>query len=697
MHKDAATPNDDLRRQAERRLKRHAVPEGSAPSPAETQRLLHELQVHQIELEMQNEELRAARVEVEAGLACYTDLYDFSPVNCFNLGADGSIRDLNLAGARLVGAVRDNARKARFDTFVAPGDRAVFAAFLQKVFDSQAKQSCAVTLVCEGFPPRIAEIEAILMPGNPRPGKSFELSVMIAVTDVTERRRAETVSKLQQARLEGIVNSAMDGIITVDEEQRVILINSAGEKMFDCTAAAVIGIPLDRFIPERSGIAARAIGQFGPIGIRSTGEEFPIEASISQILVDGQKLFTVTCRDITERIRALDVRQRLEAQLRQSQKMEAFGQLAGGVAHDFNNLLTVIGGYGVMLLNKLPPNDVRAPIVQAICRASTRAESLTRQLLAFTRQQVLEPRILDLNAVVVDVQKMLRRLIGEDVLVSTVLGLNLSPVKVDPGQLEQVIINLAVNARDAMPRGGKLILETSDVELGESNVSTCLDTRPGHYVMLAVSDTGTGISPEAKKRIFEPFFTTKSVGKGTGLGLAVVHGIVKQSGGSIDVCSEVGVGTTFKIYLPAVASHLGSADAASKMEAPQPGGKETILLVEDEADVRELAAFALESYGYTVLAATNGSNAIEVLKRFNSRIDLLVTDVVMPLMSGRELSDKLLAERPDLMVLFVSGYTDDAVVRHGVLQAQTAFLQKPYTPGTLARKVRSVLDQDKPA
>jgi hypothetical protein len=419
------------------------------------------------------------------------------------------------------------------------------------------------------------------------------------------------------------------------------------------------------------------------LGLRKDGSTFPLDLAVTEFQLDNQRYFVGIVRDVSEK-------KRLELQLHQSQKMEAFGQLAGGVAHDFNNLLTVISGYSDLLLTKLAPGDPKIKMLDQIHRAAERATSLTRQLLAFSRQQVLEPRILDLNVIVTDIEKMLRRLIGEDVQFSIVLGEAISSVKADPGQVEQVIMNLAVNARDAMPQGGKLTIETSEVELDEFYTNTHPEARAGRFVLLAISDTGCGMTPDVKARIFEPFYTTKGVGQGTGLGLAVVHGIVKQSGGNIDVYSEAGIGTTFRIYLP----------TAQPQAAPLPGGhpelpsrgSETVLLVEDEDSVRELATFVLEECGYRVMTAPEGLAALQLMESSRQAIDLLVTDVVMPKMGGRKLAETLQAQYPGLRVLFMSGYTDDAVVRHGVLQASANFLQKPFTPNSLAKKVREVLD-----
>jgi PAS domain S-box-containing protein len=390
-----------------------------------------------------------------------------------------------------------------------------------------------------------------------------------------------------------------------------------------------------------------------------------------------------TQRDVTEQ-------RHLEEQFRQAQKMEAVGQLAGGIAHDFNNLLTAILGNTQLLLRDIPPGDSKRGDVEEIRKASERAASLTRQLLAYSRRQMLQPEVLDLNVVVAEMDKMLRRLIGEHIALVAVPAPDLGRVRADPNQIEQVIVNLAVNARDAMPDGGKLTVETANVDMDETFAQAHLGSVPGSYAMLAVTDTGTGMDAGVRAHLFEPFFTTKEVGKGTGLGLATVYGIVKQSGGYISVYSEPGKGTSFKIYLPRIATPASTAPSPQKGGAAR--GSETVLVVEDEPAVLTLSRRALEAQGYVVLAASDAAAALRVVERHGGTIHLLLTDVVMPGLSGPELADRLAAQRPGIRVLYMSGYPGDAVVQHGTLPSGSAFLQKPFSPDGLARKVRDVLD-----
>jgi len=370
--------------------------------------------------------------------------------------------------------------------------------------------------------------------------------------------------------------------------------------------------------------------------------------------------------------------------------MEAVGRLAGGIAHDFNNILTAITGYVDLLLEDLPPGDPRRNDAQEVRKAADRAAGLTRQLLAFSRQQVLQPRVVGLNGLVTDIEKMLRRLLGEDIDLATRLDPALGAVKADPGQLEQVIMNLAVNARDAMPQGGKLTIETANAELDESYAREHFPATPGRYVLLAVSDTGVGMTPEVQAHLFEPFFTTKERGKGTGLGLATVYGIVKQSGGFIWVYTEPSHGSTFKVYLPRVDASVQPREATAGAGAKR--GTETVLLAEDEAPVRAVARQVLERHGYNVLEAPSAEAALDLAQRYSGDIHVLLTDVVMPGLSGHDLAKQLVALRPNVRVIYMSGYTDDAITRHGVLEPGLAYVQKPFTPEGIARKVREVLD-----
>jgi signal transduction histidine kinase len=395
--------------------------------------------------------------------------------------------------------------------------------------------------------------------------------------------------------------------------------------------------------------------------------------------------------DLGVLIGQLIARKRVEEQLFHSQKVEAIGRLAGGVAHDFNNLLTVITGYSELALAEIPENDRMHPNLEEIRKAAQRAAALTRQLLAFSRQQPVEPKLVDLNGIIKDMERMLVRLIGEDVELSTSLAPHLGRVNADPGQLEQVIVNLAVNARDAMPHGGKLVLETTNIDLDDTYCQSHPEARPVPHVQLSVTDTGTGMDAETQARIFEPFFTTKESGKGTGLGLSTVHGIVKQNGGHLEVYSELGRGTTFKVYLPR-SQKSGQTSKIIRPQSKPARGSETILVAEDSESVRKLMKEILRSCGYQVLEADEGSRALDVCDRHEGPIHLLVTDTVMPGMSGPELAQHVRRKKPGIRILLTSGYTERGMSNHGLPEQGHPFLEKPFTVESLTHKVREVLD-----
>ncbi len=520
--------------------------------------------------------------------------------------------------------------------------------------------------------------------------------LVIVNRDITERKK--TVEALRQSEISfrSMVDEAPYGIYRVGEDGRFLRVNPALQKMVGYEApnellnanlgTEVFRNPVDF---ERLVELLGSVGEFKDVEVdwkRKDGTPITVRCSGRHIndSEGGGPYFEAFAEDVTER-------RVLERQLRMAAKMEAIGRLSGGIAHDFNNLLGVIIGYSQVLRRKLGTENPLYEHAEEVEKAGQRAVSLTRQLLAFSRQQILTPVVLDPNALVSDMEKMLPRLLGEDIVVSIHLDPELGRVKADQGQIEQVVMNLAVNARDAMPGGGKLVIATSNVELDQAYARQHPGAKPGRYVMLAVTDSGMGMSSETLAHIFEPFFTTKEVGKGTGLGLATVYGVVKQSGGYVWVDSELGKGASFQIFLPRIEETVAPT-AAGPLQIENLRGTETVLLVEDADALRKLARSFLLDHGFQVLAASNGEEAVEVARNHAAPIHLLLTDVVMPGMNGKALADRLLAKSPKLKVVYISGYTDSFIAGHGVLEEGTHLLHKPFTEDALIRKIREVLD-----
>ncbi|MGI8818892.1 MAG: PAS domain-containing hybrid sensor histidine kinase/response regulator [Gemmatimonadales bacterium] len=527
------------------------------------------------------------------------------------------------------------------------------------------------------------------------PATGVLVEAVASLTDITERRRAETALLNTTDTLSALIQASPLAILAFDPAGKVTTWSAAAEQLFGWRASEVVGHLLPAIAPDqqqtfREHHLAVLQGQsFIDLEVhwqRRDGKPVILSLALAPLYggLSEVRGVMVLAADLTER-------KKLESQLRQSQKMEAVGQLAGGVAHDFNNLLTAIIGYTSLLLKASPTGQQREDLLE-IDRAAARATELTQQLLAFSRRQMLQPTLLDLNAVLSDTMRMMGRLLGEHIELAILPDSGLGMVRADRGQIEQVIINLAVNARDAMEGGGKLILETRNVTLDRDYASHHPGAVEGEFVMLAVTDSGIGMSADIQARIFEPFFTTKERGKGTGLGLSTAYGIIKQSGGTIYVYSEPDRGTTFKIYLPRVMAAQSPTILPALLKPASVRGAETVLVVEDEEGVRSLTCRVLRTYGYTVLEAENGGEALLIAEQHAAPIHILLTDVVLPRMSGRKLAVRLVRASSKLRVLYMSGYTDGSIVNHGALEPGTSFIQKPFTPEGLTQKLREVLD-----
>ncbi|MBI4409434.1 MAG: response regulator [Gemmatimonadetes bacterium] len=540
---------------------------------------------------------------------------------------------------------------------------------------------------------------------NPREWSAAEINVLkelaaSAVTEIDLRVAVWEAEREHRDKL-AILESITDAFFALDKEWRFTYLNREAGRLLEQlgrTREELIGRNVwveFQVRPDTKGGQQLRRAASEQVTVEFEAYYEPLDRWFALHAYPSKDGLSVFCRDITERRKAEEDRERLTDELRQAQKMEAVGRLAGGVAHDFNNVLTVIQGHTNLLLEDLPPaNPIRAEL-EEIRRSAERAAELTRQLLAFSRRQVLQPRVVNLNAVISEMEKMLRRLIGEDIDITTDLERSLGTTKADPGQLQQVVMNLVVNARDAMPGGGRLTIRTSNVELSDDDLRRLPYVQSGPYVLLQVSDTGLGMDKETQSRIFEPFFTTKEQGKGTGLGLATVYGIVKQSGGYIWVTSEPGQGSTFNIYLPRMADEVEKVAGADGGRFV-PRGSETILLVEDEDPVRALVRKVLLRNGYRVLEAGNAADALGICDEYGGPVHLLVTDIIMPEMNGQELARRVALLRPGTRVLYMSGYTDSEVLDRGGVDPGTVFLQKPFTPEALAQTIREVLDAATP-
>lgn len=525
-------------------------------------------------------------------------------------------------------------------------------------------------------------------------GSCLALAILSAIEKYRDEKQRQTIDEILR-KLRRTVEQSPDLVMICNRSGVLEYVNTAFEKLTGYERNEVIGQPLGMLKSEQepgelyeemwNTVLSGQPFNGTVVNRKKNGESFILEKVITPLKNPEGAIthFISTGRDVTDE-------KKLQSELQQSQKMEAIGRLAGGVAHDFNNLLMVISGYGELALESLPAENDLRPKVAEIVSASRRAADLTRQLLAFGRKQMQSLRLLDLNTELADIRRMLPRLIGEDIRFEFVPGKGLKPVKADPVQIEQIVINLAVNARDAMPKGGELRVETRNVHLDQTYREKHAIVPAGDYVLLQVSDTGIGIAAEHLPHIFEPFYTTKDEGKGTGLGLATVYGIVKQNGGFIWVYSEPKLGTTFKIYLPLAESGVLQASPPSGHEG-LPRGSETILLVEDEAAVRQCTREFLTSQGYTVLEAVNGEEALKVSRAYCGPIQLMLTDVVMPRMSGPKVAEQLAAERPQMKILFASGYAESTVLRHGKIDVTAQFIEKPFSLSALARKIHDAL------
>lgn len=669
-------------------------------SPESSEKIIHELRVHQIELELQNEELRRAQMELDAVRTRYFDLYDLAPVGYFTISTKGIIKEVNLTATTLLGVVREEMDGQPFSRFIFPEDLDIYYRHHQQLFACKEPHVCRLRLLRPHGSPFWARLEATVVQDD----ENGSQVCRVVLSDISESIRTEAALADSELKYRTLANSGQVLIWTAGPDKRCDYFNqpwldftgrTLEQELGDGWTKGVHPDDLDRCL-------------FTYTSAFDKREKFSMEYRLLHasgnyrwVQDDGTPRFDDQgnflgyighCLDISARKQVEDEQERLQAQLLQAQKMESVGRLAGGVAHDFNNMLSIILGHVELAQEKLYPGNSLLIDLEHIRKAAERSAALTRQLLAFARQQIVTPKVLFLNETLEGMLSMLRRLIGEDIDLVWSPGTDLWSVKIDPSQLDQILVNLCVNARDAIAGGGTVTVETKNVTFYSEYRALHFDIIPGDYVMLAVCDNGCGMDQETLAKLFEPFFTTKEAGKGTGLGLAMVYGIVRQNNGFINVSSEPGNGTTFNIYLP---RHLDKEELLSKTVpmGPARGGHETILVVEDELSILEMVTTMLQRKGYTVLAAATPGGAIESAQKHAEGIHLLLTDVIMPEMNGRDLALRLLSIHPSIKRLFMSGYTADVIANHGVLDEGVNFIQKPFTMKNLALKVREVLEQ----
>jgi two-component system, cell cycle sensor histidine kinase and response regulator CckA len=625
----------------------------------------------------------------------FKELADLLPQTVFELDEKGNLTFANHKAFETFGYTKDDfAKVLNVLQMVGPGDRERVRVNTRRILSGEKVIDNEYVLQRKDGSAFFGIISS-----SPIEGKKGRTGLRGIITDITDRKKAEEALRESEEALRVFLNANVDAAILIDAQGTVLVANESLLKRLDRPIDEIIGSCLYHLLPEEDIVRQRkthieeVIRTGKPVRFedmrRGRNYEtfaYPVfdrEGHVTKIAILGF--------DITERKRLEQEMLNLQEQFRQAQKMEAIGQLAGGIAHDFNNLLTVIQGYSQLSLMDLGEDSSLRENIEEIKQAAEKAANLTRQLLAFSRRQVLEMKVLDLNSIVKDLEKMLRRVIGEDIELFMLLSEDSGRVRVDRGQIEQVLLNLAVNARDAMPSGGKLIIETAKVELDEAYSRNHVSVKPGPHLMLSITDTGIGMSPEVMKQIFEPFFTTKERGKGTGLGLSTVYGIVKQSEGNIWVYSEPGKGTTFKVYLPQIDGALEEV-SPKKVKKELPGGGETILVVEDEEIVRKLTVKLLRQHGYRVLEIRQWEEALTLCEESRDPIHLILTDVVMPEVSGPQLMEQLRQVRQDFKVIYMSGYADHAIVKLGILDQGISFLQKPFSQDSLLHKIRDVLD-----